>query len=68
MINRLELEHGTTATHKLKAKNRHDQQARIAARYHSYSLPGESRTGIISSLELEQGIKAIHFLNSQGQA
>jgi hypothetical protein len=35
-------------------KDRHHQQARIAARHHSHSQTGEPRTGIISRPELQQ--------------
>ena len=66
MISRLELQQGTTVTHSLRAKNSHDQQARIAARYNTHSLPGETRTGMISRLELQQDTTATHFLESQG--
>jgi hypothetical protein len=38
--------------------NRHDQQARIAARHHNHSHPGEPRTGMISRLEFQQGTTA----------
>jgi hypothetical protein len=51
-----------------KAKDRHHQLARIAARHHSHSQAGESRTGMISRLELQQGTTATHCLESQGQA
>ena len=51
-----------------RAKDRHDQQARIAARHHSHSQAGEPRTGMISRLELQQGTTATHRLESQGQA
>ena len=39
-----------------------------AIRHHSHSLSGEPRTGMISRLELQQGITATHILKSQGQA
>ena len=69
MISKLELQQGITATHPLeRAKDRHDQQAKIAARHHSYSHTGEPRTGMISRLELQQGTTATHPLESQGQA
>ena len=45
-----------------RAKDRHDQQARIAARCYNHSLPGEPRSGMTSRLELQQGIKATHSL------
>ena len=51
-----------------RAKNRHHQQVRIAARQHSYSHPGEPRTGIINRLGLQQGTTATHKLESQGHA
>jgi hypothetical protein len=51
-----------------RVKDRHDQQADIAARHHSHSLAGNPRTGMISRPELQQGIKATHFLKTQGQA
>jgi hypothetical protein len=51
-----------------RANDRHDQQARIAARHHSHSQTGEPRTGIISRLELQQGTTTTHRLESQGQA
>ena len=66
MINRLEMEQGITVTHFLKAKDKHDQQARIVARYHSLSPPEEPRICIISRLQWQQGITATHFLESQG--
>ena len=68
IISRLELHQGTTATHFLRAKNRHHQQARIAARCHSHSQSGEPRTSMINRLELQQGTMATHRLESQGQA
>jgi hypothetical protein len=37
-------------------------------RYNSYSLPEEPKTGIISRLELQQGMTATDQLESQGQA
>ena len=52
MINRLEMEQGITVTHFLKAKDKHDQQARIVARHWSLSLPGEPKAGMINRLEL----------------
>ena len=67
MISRLELQQGNTATHSLEAKDKHNQQARIAARCHSHSPTRESRTGTIR-LELQQGTKATHHLESQQQA
>jgi hypothetical protein len=51
-----------------RAKDRHDQQTRIAAKHHSHSPTGEPMTGMISRLELQQGTTATHFLESQGQA
>ena len=68
MISRLEFQQGIAATHILESQGRHNQQARIAARHHSHSLPGEPRTGMISRPELQQGITATHQLESQGQA
>ena len=50
-----------------KVKGRDHQQTKIAAKHHSYSLSGEPRTGMISRLELQQGTKATHPLESQGQ-
>ena len=67
MINRIELQQGTTATHFLESQGQHDQQARIAARHHSHSQTGQPRTGMISRLELQQGTIATHKLESQGQ-
>jgi hypothetical protein len=66
MISRVELQKGTTATHILESKDRHDQQA--AARHHSHSHSGEPGTGMISRLELQQGTTATHHLESKGQA
>ena len=40
----------------------------IAIMHHSHSLSGEPRTGMISRLDLQQGITATHKLESQGQA
>jgi hypothetical protein len=51
-----------------RAKDRHHQQATIAARHHSHSQTGEPRTGIISRLQLQQGTTATHILECQGQA
>jgi hypothetical protein len=68
MISKLELQQGTTATHILESKDRHDQQARIAARHYSHSLSVEPRTSMISRLELQKGTTATHKLESQGQA
>jgi hypothetical protein len=48
-----------------RAKDRHDHQARIAAKHHNHSLSGDPKTGIISRLELQQGITATHFLENQ---
>ena len=45
----------------------HDQKARIEARHHSHSHPGEPRTGMIRRLELQQGTTATHRLKSQEQ-
>ena len=67
MISRLELQEGTTATHILEAKDRHDQQAKIAARQNSHSHPGEPRIEMVSRLKLQQQIMATYFLESQGQ-
>ena len=68
MISRVELQHDITATHRLKAKDSHDQQGRIAASYNSHSPTRESRTGMISRIELQQGTTATHKLESQGWA
>ena len=69
MISWLELYQGKTATHHLESqKQARDQQARIATRHHSHSLPEEPWTGMISRLELQQGTAATHHLESQGQA
>ena len=68
MISSLGLQQGTTVTHILESKDRHDQQARITVKHHSHSLSGESRTGMISRVELQQGTTVTHFLESQGQA
>ena len=68
MISRLELHQDTIATHSLESQDRHDQQARIAARHHSHSQTGEPKTGMISRLEVEPGTTATHILESQGQA
>ena len=46
------MQEGTTATHKLETKDRHDQQARIATRHHSHSLPREPRTGMINRVRI----------------
>ena len=70
MISRLELQQGTATLQPLthwRAKEGHDQQARTAARHHNHSLSGETRTGMISRLEFQQGITATHILESQGQ-
>jgi hypothetical protein len=50
-----------------RAKDRHCQQAQNMARHSSHSHSGESRTGIISRLETQQGSAATHRLESQGQ-
>ena len=67
MISRLELQQGTTATHRLESQGQ-AQQVRITARHHSHSQAGEPRTGMISRLELQQGTTATHQLEGQGQA
>ena len=64
MINRLELQQGTTVTHSLESPN---QQGRISARHHNYSQAEEPRTSMISRLELQQDTIPTHFLESQGQ-
>jgi hypothetical protein len=68
IISRLELQQGTTDTHPLEAKDRHHQQARIAARHYSHSHTGEPRIGMISRLEFQLGTTATHILESPGQA
>ena len=62
MINRLDLQQGTIATHILESQEQDDQQARIAARHYSHSPTGEPRTGMINRLELQQGTMATHRL------
>ena len=47
------------------AKDRHDQQDRIAARHHSHPQTGEPRTGMISRLELQQDTTATHILRAR---
>ena len=47
--------------------DRHDKQAKIVSRHHSHSLPRESKTGMISRLELQQGTLATHILKSQNR-
>ena len=68
MISRIELQQETTATHFLVSQAQYDQQTRIAARHHSHSQTGESRTGMISRLEWQQGTTVTHSLESQGEA
>ena len=68
MINRLELQQGTTATHMLESQRQRWSEARIAARHYNHSPTGEPMTGMISRLELQQGTTATHILGSQGQA
>ena len=68
MISRLELQQGTTATHRLESQGQNDQQTRIAARHYSHSHAGEPRTHMISRLELQEGTTATHTLGGQGQA
>ena len=48
-----------------RAKGKHDQQAKIAARQHRYLLPEVPRTSMINRLELQQGT---HFLKRHRQA
>jgi hypothetical protein len=50
-----------------RVNNRHDQQAKNAARHHSHSQAGEPRTDMISRLELQQCTTATHRLEGQGQ-
>ena len=64
MISKLESQQSITALTFWRAKDRHNQQARIA-RHHSHSLSGEPRMVMISRLELQQGTTATHTLESQ---
>ncbi|KAH9051713.1 hypothetical protein EDB87DRAFT_1582210 [Lactarius vividus] len=51
-----------------RAEDRRRQQAGNTAGYGSHSLPGEPRTGVVSSLETQRATAATHFLESRGQA
>jgi len=51
-----------------RAKDRRRQQPWNPASHSSHSLPGEPRTGIVSSLEMQRARAATHGLESQGQA
>src|SRR6266704_1321474 len=51
-----------------RAEDRRRQQATNAESHGSHSLPGEPRTGVVSSLQTQRAIAATHFLESRGQA
>ncbi|KAH9054855.1 hypothetical protein EDB87DRAFT_1824953 [Lactarius vividus] len=51
-----------------RAEDRRRQQAGNTANHSSHSHPGEPRTGVVSSLEIQRATAATHFLESRGQA
>ncbi|KAH8991821.1 hypothetical protein EDB86DRAFT_2830720, partial [Lactarius hatsudake] len=51
-----------------RAEDRRRQQASNTASHGSHSLPGEPRTGVVSSLQTQRATAATHFLESRGQA
>src|SRR6266702_4537932 len=51
-----------------RAKDRRRQQPSNQASYGNHSLPGEPRTGVVSSLETQRATAATHLLERRGQA
>src|SRR6266702_28880 len=56
------------ATHELESRGQASSAALKAASHSSHSLPGEPRTGVVSSLETQRATPTTHKLESQGQA
>jgi len=50
-----------------RAKDRQCQQGQNSAHHRSHSHPGETRTGIISSIQIQLTMEATHFLERQKQ-
>ncbi len=50
-----------------RAKDRCHQQGPNPAHHRSHSLPGEPRTGVVSSIQMQFTTEATHRLESQGQ-
>src|SRR6266568_1400650 len=51
-----------------RAEDRRRQQPSNAESHGSHSLPGEPRTGVVSSLQTQRATAATHSLESQGHA
>jgi hypothetical protein len=66
-ILRVEVQQDTAATHILKNQGQNCQQARNVARHCNHSLAGESRTEIVSRLEMWHGTAATYMLESRSE-